>query len=166
MKLETLEDLLVHELKDLYNAEKQILEALPKMSKAASSDELRKSFDEHGKVTQKQVERLEKIFKEIGQDPQGKTCHAMKGLIKEGEEEIKEDMDPSVKDAALIAAAQRIEHYEIAGYGTARTYAGILGNDEMRKLLQETLNEEGETDKRLTSLAENSINLQAAEMQT
>lgn len=166
MKMNSLEDLLVHELKDLYNAENQLLKALPKMAKAASSDELRNSFEEHRKVTEKQVERLDRIFQDMGQNPKGVKCHAMEGLIEEGEEVIKEKkMEPSVKDAALIASAQRVEHYEIAGYGTARTFAGILGKDEIRNLLQETLDEEAEADRRLTSLAENSINLQAAEMQ-
>jgi ferritin-like metal-binding protein YciE len=166
MKMESLEDLLVHELKDLYNAENQLLKALPKMSKAASSDELKKAFDEHTHVTEKQVQRLEKVFSELGQEAKGKKCHAMEGLLEEGQEIIKDKkMDSALKDAALIAAAQKVEHYEIAGYGTVRTFAGMLGRDNVKNLLQETLDEESRTDERLTKLAENSINLQAAEMQ-
>jgi ferritin-like metal-binding protein YciE len=166
MKLETLEDLLIHELKDLYNAETQLLKALPKMAKAASNEELRDSFNEHAKVTEKQVERLEQIFDEMGKNPKGKKCQAMEGLIEEGQEVIKEKkMDPDVRDAALIAAAQRVEHYEIAGYGSARTFAGLVGNDRAKNLLQETLDEESETDRRLTELAESTINPRAAEME-
>jgi ferritin-like metal-binding protein YciE len=166
MKMESLEDLLVHELKDLYNAENQLLKALPKMSKAASSDELKKAFDEHTHVTENQVQRLEKVFNELGHEAKGKKCHAMEGLIEEGQEIIKDKkMDSAVKDAALIAAAQKVEHYEIAGYGSVKTFAGMLGRDNVKNLLQETLDEESRTDQRLTKLAESSINLQAAQMQ-
>lgn len=165
MKMDSLEDLLIHELKDLYNAENQLLKALPKMAKSASSDQLRNSFEEHARVTERQVERLDRIFSEMGKNPKGKKCQAMEGLIEESQEVMKEKMDPVVKDAALIAAAQRVEHYEIAGYGTARTFAGILGKKDAQNLLQETLEEEAEADRRLTELAESSINPKAAEMQ-
>ena len=161
MKLESLQDLLVHELKDLYSAENQLVKALPKMAKAAESEDLKAAFEEHWEVTKTQVERLETIFEELGVSPKGKKCKAMEGLIEEGSELISEDGEPSVKDAALIAAAQKVEHYEIAGYGCARTYAQLLGMDKAAELLQETLDEEGETDKKLTELAESVVNVEA-----
>lgn len=161
MKVKTFDDLFVHELKDLYSAEKQILEALGKMAEAASSEELKQAFLEHQKETEIQKQRIEKIFESLDYQPGGSKCEAAEGLIEEGEELIKELEKGEVRDAALIGAAQRVEHYEMAGYGTARTYAEILGNQEAVRLLQETLDEEGETDKKLTELAR-SINKQAA----
>jgi len=162
MKLQSLHDLYVEELKDLYSAENQLLKALPKMAKAATAEPLREAFEEHLEVTKQQVERLEKIFEALGKTPKGKKCVAMEGLIEEGSEMIqKKDIEPEVLDAALIAAAQKVEHYEMAGYGTVRTYAKLLGEDEAAELLQETLNEEGEADEKLTSLAESQINLDA-----
>lgn len=160
MKLESLQDLFLDELKDLYNAENQLTKALPKMAKAASSDELRTAFENHLAETEKQIERLEAVFKQLGESPKGKRCKAMAGLIEEGSEIIEKDGDEATKDAALIAAAQKVEHYEIAGYGTVRTYAVLLGHDEAANLLQETLDEEGAADKKLSELAEN-INAEA-----
>lgn len=160
--LKTLHDLYVEELKDLYSAEKQLLKALPKMAKAADSKELRQGFQAHLAETEEHVARLEKIFGELDASPRGKKCKAMEGLIEEGSDVIKEDAPPSVKDAALIAAAQRVEHYEIAGYGTVRTYAQLMGQTAAAKLLQKTLDEEGATDKKLTGLAE-TINAEAEE---
>jgi ferritin-like metal-binding protein YciE len=162
MKLESLHDLFVDELKDLYNAENQLVKALPKMAKAASSDELRSAFQEHLEQTKEHVNRLEKVFKELNCNPKGKKCRAMEGLIEEGSERLDGDADGAVKDAALIAAAQRVEHYEIAGYGCVRTYAEQLGHSEAANLLQQTLDEEGATDKKLTQLAEGIINQEAA----
>jgi ferritin-like metal-binding protein YciE len=161
MGMETMQDLYLHELKDIHNAEKQILQALPKMAKAAKHDELRRAFEEHRQVTEEQVRRLETIFDDLGEKPTGKKCKGMEGLIEEGEEVLEEDADPDVRDAALIAAAQRVEHYEIAAYGTARTYARQLGFDKHAELLQRTLDEEGETDQRLTKLAESRVNRDA-----
>ena len=162
MKLRSLQDLYVEELRDLYSAESQLLIALPKMAKAASAPQLNKAFMDHLKETQGQVERLEAIFGTLGASPKGKKCKAMEGLIEEGKETISEDAEPSIKDAALIAAAQRVEHYEMAGYGCVRTYARLLGHDEAIDLLQETLDEEGSADKKLTKLAETVINIKAA----
>jgi ferritin-like metal-binding protein YciE len=162
MHLSSLEDLFVEELKDLYSAETQLLKALPKMAKAATSKSLRAGFEKHLKQTEGHVERLEKVCEDLDVSPKGKKCKAMEGLIEEGGEVIEEDAEPEVKDAALIAAAQRVEHYEIAGYGCVRTYATLLGNTKAAKLLQQTLDEEGDTDKALTGLAE-SINVEADE---
>ena len=162
MKLESLRELYIEELRDLYNAEKQLVKALPKMARAASAPELQTAFKEHLEQTKGHVERLEQIFKNIGKTPRGKTCKAMEGLVEEGAELMAEDIEPEVLDAGLIAAAQRVEHYEIAGYGTVRTYAKMLGEREAARLLQETLAEEGETDKKLTKLATGLINLEAA----
>ena len=163
MKLDSLETLLIEELRDLYNAERQILKALPKMAKAASSPGLQKGFQEHLQQTQTQVERLDKIFTDLGESPKGKKCEAMEGLLKEGAELLEADAEPSVLDAALIAAAQRVEHYEIAGYGCARTYAKLLGHAEATQLLQQTLDEEKRTDVKLTELAVGSINTEAVD---
>ena len=163
MNLSSLEDLYVSELKDLYSAENQLVKALPKMAKAATSKELKQGFQHHLKQTKEHVARLKKVFAELDAAPGGKRCKAMEGLIKEGSEVIKEDAEPDVKDAALIAAAQRVEHYEIAGYGCVRTYAKILGNQKAAQLLQQTLDEEAETDVALTELAED-INLEADEV--
>jgi ferritin-like metal-binding protein YciE len=161
MSLESMQDLYLHELKDIYNAEKQILQALPKMAEKATHTELRQAFEEHHRVTEEQVRRLDTIFDNLGQSAGGKKCKGMEGLIEEGEEILEEDADPDVRDAALIAAAQRIEHYEIAAYGTARTYAQQLGFDNHVDLLQRTLDEEGQTDRRLTELAESRVNKDA-----
>ncbi len=163
MKLDSLESLFVDQLKDLYNAEQQIMKALPKMAKAASNSELKSGFEQHLEQTKKQAERLEQIFEELEIQPKGKKCVAMEGLIEEGQSIIKDATQPNVLDAGLIAAAQKVEHYEIAGYGTARTYASLLGLSEAANLLQETLTEEEQTDRKLTDLAETSINAQAAE---
>lgn len=160
MELSSLEDLLVEELKDLFSAENQLLKALPKMAKAATSKSLKSGFEKHLKQTEGHVARIEKVCEGLGVSPKGKKCKAMEGLIKEGADVIEEDAEPEVKDAALIAAAQRVEHYEIAGYGCVRTYANLLGNDKAASLLQQTLDEEGDTDKALTKLAE-SINVSA-----
>jgi ferritin-like metal-binding protein YciE len=160
-KLNSLDDLYVHELQDLYSAENQILKALPKMAEAASSPELKTAFQEHMKQTEGQVQRLDQIFEKLGRAKHGKKCAAMEGLVKEGEEVLKEEADPDVRDAALIAAAQRVEHYEIAGYGTARTFACMLGDQEAQQLLQATLDEEALTDEKLTKIAMSRVNEQA-----
>ena len=162
MEMDSLRKLYVDELKDLYSAEKQILQALPRMAKKAKNAQLKQAFELHLEETQKQVERLDQVFEMLGKSPRGKKCKGMEGLIEEGKEMMQEEMEPEVMDAALIAAAQRVEHYEIAGYGTVRTYAQILGEDKHAKLLQQTLDEEGNTDKKLTQLAESSINVEAA----
>lgn len=161
MKLSTLEDLFVHELRDVYNAENQLIKAMPKMAKAAASEELRAAFEEHLEQTKGQVERLDRIFSMLDASARGKRCKAMEGLIEEGKDIMSEDADPGVTDGALIAAAQKVEHYEIAAYGTLRTWAQVLGHHKAAKLLQETLDEEGETDKRLSHLAESIVNPQA-----
>jgi len=161
MKLDSLKKLYVEELRDLYSAENQILKALPKMAKAATSKELKHAFNEHLAQTKGQVERLEKIFTKLDTSPKGKTCKAMEGLVKEGEELMGEKSEPEILDAGLIAAAQRVEHYEMAGYGTVRTYATLLNESEAAGLLQETLDEEGQTDKTLSQLAESVINRDA-----
>jgi ferritin-like metal-binding protein YciE len=163
MAMDSLKDLYVDELKDLYNAENQLVKALPKMARKASAPELKRAFQSHLEQTKVHVDRLEKIFKGLGEKPNGKTCKAMKGLVEEGKEIIEEDGDDSVLDAALIGAAQRVEHYEIAGYGVVRTFATLLGDDNAASILQRTLNEEGETDKKLTGLAESIINVEASE---
>lgn len=160
MKMESLHDLLTDELKDLYNAEVQLTKALPKMAKAAASDELRTAIENHLQETEGQIERLEKIFKELDANPKGKRCKAMAGLIEEGKEIMQMDGDEAVLDAAMIGAAQKVEHYEIAGYGTARTHAQLLGLDEIANLLQETLDEEAAADEKLTEIAQN-INAEA-----
>ena len=157
MQANTLKDLYIDQLRDLYSAETQLVDALPKMANAASTSDLKKAFQDHLKETQDQKQRLEQIFSEMGTSPQGKTCEAMKGLIKEGEESIKLQGDPAVRDAALIAAAQRVEHYEMAGYGTVRTFANELGFGNAKSLLQRTLDEEGDANKKLTSIAEGGL---------
>ena len=161
MKLQTLHDLLVHELKDLYSAETQLVKALPKMAKAASSDNLREGIEEHLEQTRGHVQRLEQIFENLEASHRGKKCKAMEGLIEEGKEMLAEDAEPAVMDAAIIGAAQKVEHYEMAGYGTARTYARLLGLDAIAKLLDETFEEEKATDAKLTELAESEINVAA-----
>ena len=163
MKLKTLRDLYVDELKDLYSAEQQILKALPKMIKKATAPELADAFEDHRKVTEGQVERLEKVFEMLEVSPRGKKCKAMEGLLEEGKELMSEEAEPAVMDAGLIAAAQRVEHYEMAGYGCVRTFARLLGFEEAAELLQETLDEEADADKKLTELAESVINIEAME---
>jgi ferritin-like metal-binding protein YciE len=163
MKLGTLEDVFVDQLRDLYSAENQILKALPKMIKGAHSDELRRAFEEHLDQTQAQAERLEQILNNRGAKTRGKKCKAMAGLLEEGSEVLKAEADyPAVHDAAIIAAAQRVEHYEIAGYGCARTFARQLSDETAASLLQRALEEEVATDEKLTHIAEKSINRQAA----
>lgn len=163
MELDSLKTLYIHELSDVYDAEHQLIKALPKMAGAASTEELRQAFANHLEETQSQVERLEKVFSLINEKAKRVTCKGMKGLIEEGEEMIKEDGDPAVKDAGLIAAAQRVEHYEMAAYGCARTYAELLGQKDAVVLLQASLDEERAADQALTDLAESVINLEAAE---
>ena len=162
MELETLKDLYIHELKDLYSAEKQLIRALPKMAKAATNDDLIGGFEEHFEQTKEHAERLEKILESHDESTRGPKCKGVGGLIKEGEEIIEEKADDDVRDAGLISAAQRVEHYEIAGYGCAQTYAEMLGDKRGAELLQTTLEEEGETDKKLTRLAMSVINTKAA----
>ncbi len=160
MKLETLKDLYIHELKDLYSAENQIIKALPKMVKAASNPKLAAGFKKHLEESKAHAARLEKILKSHGESTRGPKCKGMEGVLKEGQDMIEEDADEDVRDAGLITAAQRVEHYEMAGYGTARTYANLLGDKANAKVLQKTLDEEGATDKKLTKLAE-TINVDA-----
>jgi ferritin-like metal-binding protein YciE len=162
MKLDSLQSLFVQELSDLQDVEDQLISALPKMAEAANSPELRQAIEDHLGETRTQAERLKRIADGLDTRVPSKTCAAMKGLIKEGEEIIKESGDPCVKDAALIAAAQRVEHYEIAAYGCARTFAELLGASDSADLLQASLNEEAAVDKKLTSLAESVINQEAA----
>jgi len=162
VELDSLEELYINELKDLYSAENQILKGLPRMIKAASSRELKRAFTDHERVTKRQVKRLERIFKELGERPGGKKCVGMEGLVKEVKELIGEKPDPDVLDAGLISKAQHIEHYEMAGYGTVRTYAKVLGHREQSALLQETLNEEGDADKLLTQISTR-LNLEAVD---
>ena len=163
MKLKTLEDLFHHELKDLYSAETQLVKALPKMAKAATHEDLKAGFEEHLEQTKGHVQRLEQIAESLEIRLTGHECKAMKGLVAEGGELISEDAADSVRDAGLIGAAQRVEHYEIAAYGTARALATCLGHDEAAELLGETLQEEKATDEKLTELAESAINAEAAE---
>jgi ferritin-like metal-binding protein YciE len=161
MKLDTLQKLYTDELRDLYNAENQLVKALPKMAKAASSDDLKDAFEKHLEQTKGHVERLEQVFEELGEKPKGKTCRAMKGLIEEGSEILKEDGEDSVIDAGIIVAAQKVEHYEIAGYGSVRTFAHLLGQNKAAELLQTTLDEEAETNQLLNRLAESIVNPEA-----
>lgn len=164
MVIESLEELLVEEMKDLLSAEKQLTKALPKMSKAANNEDLKRAFEDHLAQTEEHVARLEQAFKHLGKPARAKTCKAMEGLIEEGAEMIKNESNgnPSIKDAGLIAVAQRVEHYEIAAYGTVCSFCETLGLDEVGELLQQTLDEEKETDEKLTELATGSINLDAA----
>ncbi len=161
MTLDNLKDLYVEQLRDLYSAESQLIDALPKMADAASHSKLKTAFQDHLKETKKQKERLEQIFDTLGERPGGETCQAMKGLIKEGEEMIKQDANEDVRDAGLIAAAQRVEHYEIAGYGTVRAYADMLDRKDDRKLIDEILEEEKDADEKLNDLAMDVINIEA-----
>jgi ferritin-like metal-binding protein YciE len=162
MQADRLTHLFVDQLRDLYNAETQLVTALPKMAKAANSDELRNGFEQHLEQTRGHVDRLERVFASLDESPKGKKCAGMKGLIDEGSELIKEDLPAEELDAGLIAAAQRVEHYEIAAYGCVRTYAELLGDDESAALLNQTLEEEKETDEKLTELSKQ-INVQAME---
>jgi ferritin-like metal-binding protein YciE len=161
MNKNDLHELYVEQLRDLYSAENQLVKALPKMAEAATTDELRTAFEEHLEQTQGHVQRLETIFENLGEKPTGEKCKGMAGLVEEGSEVIEnDDFEGELKDAALIAAAQRVEHYEIAGYGTVRTFASLLEDDEAVELLEQTLEEEKETDQKLTEIAE-SVNLEA-----
>jgi ferritin-like metal-binding protein YciE len=160
--LENLRQLYLDELKDLYDAEHQILEALPKMEERAHTNELKDGFARHFEQTQRQIARLEQVFQSLGERAERKTCKGMKGLIAEGDSFVSASGDDETVDAALIGAAQRVEHYEMAAYGTLRTWARILGEEKQAKLLQQTLDEEGETDKKLTGIAESWVNVQAA----
>jgi ferritin-like metal-binding protein YciE len=162
MANDSLRELYIDELRDLYSAETQLTKALPKMAKASSNSELRQAFEEHLRQTSEQVSRLEQIFEMLGEKATGKKCLGMEGLVKEGAEVMKEDYEGAVMDAALIGAAQRVEHYEIAGYGTVREFAELMGEEEHVSLLDETLEEEKQTDEKLTQLAED-INSQAQE---
>ena len=164
METNRLKHLYIGELKDLYSAERQLVQALPKMAKASTSEDLREGFEGHLKQTKDHVARLEKIFKTLGESPKGKKCTGMEGLIKEGAGMIEEDLPPEELDAGLISAAQHVEHYEIAGYGCVSTYAELLGEDQAVSLLRQTLEEEKETDKKLTQLA-GRINIEATDSQ-
>ena len=161
MASENLQDLYIDQLRDLHSAENQILKALPKMIGKTTHPDLKKALQEHQKVTEKQVERLDTIFSELGERPSGHKCKGMEGLLEEGDEVLKDFKDGDVLDAAIIASAQRVEHYEMAGYGTVRSMANMLGFDRQADLLQETLNEEGEADHKLTALAERVVNIDA-----
>lgn len=163
MKAHSLRELFIEELRDLYDAENQLTKALPKMAESSSSSELRQAFEEHLEQTRNHVNRLEKIFADLGEKAKAEKCKGMEGLVKEGSDLLKEDdIDPELKDAAIIGAAQRVEHYEIAGYGTVRTFAELLGEDQAVSLLEETLQEEKEADQKLTEIAEQ-INVEANE---
>lgn len=159
----SLEDLFMDQLRDIYDAEHRLLDALPKMAEAASDPQLSLAFKNHLEETKRHVERLERVFAIMGEQPKRKSCEAMKGLISEGEELMKAKGSDDVRDAALICAAQRVEHYEMAGYGCLRTLAGRLGKSEARERLQQTLNEEGAADHKLTEIAEASVNVHAAQ---
>jgi ferritin-like metal-binding protein YciE len=161
MKMKTLEDLFFHELKDLHSAEKQLLKALPKMAKAATNEELRTAFENHLAETEEQVARLDRLFTDLGVNGRMIKCKAMEGLIEEGKSVLEEDMDDDVRDAALICAAQKVEHYEIAGYGCVRTFAEQLGHSDAAAVLQQTLEEESAANELLTKIAMSSINEEA-----
>ncbi len=161
MRIDTLQKLYEDELKDLHSAERQIIQALPKMIKAASHPDLKAALEEHLEVTREHLARLDRIFEKLGKKGTGKKCKGMEGVIADGKELLEEDVEESVLDAGIISAAQHVEHYEMAGYGTVRTYAKLLGETEAAKLLERTLEEEKEADAKLTELAEASINLEA-----
>jgi ferritin-like metal-binding protein YciE len=163
MKLDSLNELYVDHLKDMYSAETQITKALPRMAKKATSPDLKAAFEAHLQETQGQIQRLEQIFQMLEKSPRGKKCAGMEGLLEEGKEVMSEDIAPEVLDAALIAAAQKVEHYEIASYGTARAYARLLGDNAAVDLLTQTLEEEVRADEKLTDLAETGINVEAME---
>jgi ferritin-like metal-binding protein YciE len=160
MKLENLEQLFLQELRDLYDAEDQITEALPKMIEAAHYPQLKNALQEHLEITRQQIQRLDQVFNILGEDASGQTCKGMKGVIKEGDEIISQGGDDATVDAGIISAAQRVEHYEMAGYGTVRTYAQLLGQQQIASLLQQTLDEEKEADEKLTEIAR-SVNIEA-----
>lgn len=162
MKEQSLKELYIDELRDIFDAENQLLKALPKMAKAASNEELRAAFEQHLEQTEEQVHRLEQVFEDLGEKPKATKCEAMKGLLEEAKRMMEEAEDEDVRDAAMIAAAQKVEHYEIATYGTLRTWAELLGFDEQVDLLEETLDEEKDTDENLTELAVSCINVEAA----
>jgi len=166
MEMSTLQDLYLDELRDLLSAEGQIIKALPKMARKASSPELRQAFTSHLEESKGHLERLNQIFEKMGEKPRAKKCKGIEGIIEEGKDVMEEAENEEVLDAALIAAAQRVEHYEMAAYGTVRTYARLLGDEQAARLLQQTLDEEGEADKKLTSLAESGINVEAAEAES
>jgi ferritin-like metal-binding protein YciE len=161
MEIDTLQKLYEDELKDLHSAERQIIQALPRMIKAASNEELKAALNEHLEVTKEQLARLDQIFEKLGKRGAGKKCKGMEGVLADGKELLEEDVLPEVLDAGIIAAAQHVEHYEMAGYGTVRTYAELLGDEQAAKLLQQTLDEEKEADAKLTQLAESTINVEA-----
>ena len=161
MKLNSLNELYIDNLKDIYSAETQITKALPRMAKKANSQDLKAAFEDHLQQTHGQIERLDQIFQMMERNSRGKKCLGMEGLLEEGKEIMSEDLEPDVLDAALIAAAQKVEHYEISAYGTARAYARLLGDDQAVALLTQTLDEEAQTDEKLSQLAENSINVKA-----
>ena len=161
MKLNTLEDLFVDQLKDIYSAERQIIQALPKMAKAAQRTEVRQAFEDHLQLSKQQLERLNQVFEKLGSNPGRKKCMGMEGLLREAEEFLSEKPGDAVVDAGLIANAQRVEHYEIAAYGTVRTFAQMMGHSDMVRLLQQTLDEEGQTDQKLSKLAETGVNQEA-----
>jgi len=160
MKVDTVEKLLVHELQDIYSAEKQITRALPKIAKAATSEELRAALETHLKETEGQIDRLDKVFETLGKPSNGKMCQGMKGLLEEGSQALEEIDKGEIRDAAIISAAQRVEHYEMAAYGTVRTLAETIGRQEIAKVLQQTLDEEGNADHKLTQIAQK-VNRQA-----
>ncbi len=160
MEIDTLQKLYVEELRDLHSAERQIIQALPKMIKAATSPDLKAGLEEHLEITREQLARLDQIFEKLGKRGTGKKCKGMEGVLADGKEVLEADMEDDVRDAAIISAAQHVEHYEMAGYGTVRTYAQLLGETAAMKLLQQTLDEEGDADKQLTQLAEK-INVEA-----
>lgn len=161
MKLDTLQKLYTEELRDLYNAENQLLKALPKMAKGASSEELKDAIEKHLEQTKGHVQRLEQVFDQLGEKAKGKTCRAMKGLVEEGSEILEQDGDDSVIDAGIIVAAQKVEHYEMASYGSVRTFANLLGQNKAAELLQATLDEESEANELLNTLAETVVNPEA-----
>lgn len=163
MKMETLKDLLIEQLQDIYDAEHQIMQALPMMAQAANSQMLQQAFQQHLEATQQHISRLEEVFRMMNHQPKRKHCKGMEGLLKEGEEMMQQDADPDVMDAGLIMAAQRVEHYEIAAYGTAMAYAKQIGHSQALHLLSQTLQEEKNTDERLSQLAESSINIKASQ---
>lgn len=163
MQMSNLQDLLVENLKDLYSAETQMLKALPKVAKKVENEQLRQALTMHVKETEQQVKRLEQVLSQMGEKPTGKKCHGMEGLLEENKEMMEEDAEPEVLDAGLIVGCQKAEHYEIAGYGSAVTFAKLLGNEEAARLLAQSLDEEERTDKKLTQIAESTINIEAAD---
>ncbi len=163
MEMSNLQDLMVDNLKDLYSAETQMLKAMPRVAKKIQNEQLRSAFEMHMKETEEHIERLEQIFEQLGEKPTGKKCKGMEGLLEENKELLSEDAEQDVLEAGLIVGAQKVEHYEIAGYGSAVTFAKLLGNDQAARLLAQSLDEEERTDKKLTAIAESTINIQAAQ---